>query len=164
MLINFVDFFFHRLQIRVPKIICSKSLIWRNCNRNSRLVNFPCECVFPWKRPIISLNYFECVFQEFWPQTKKQILYRTYVLQNSHFSTKLPLAACGTFLFSKFVCTWLLILHAKIQSLKESGVVAIKSFSIELIEVIVHKCSKKRCFRNIGGTYNKTPTVKYNLR
>ena len=39
-----------------------------------------------------------------------------------------------------------------------------KSFSIELIEVIVHKCSKKRCFRNIGGTYKKTPAAKYNFR
>ena len=38
------------------------------------------------------------------------------------------------------------------------------SFSIELKEVIVHKCSKKRRFRNIVGTYNKTPTPKYNFR
>ena len=30
-----------------------------------------------------------------------------------------------------------------------------ESFSIELIEVIVHKFSKNRCFRNIGRTYNK---------
>ena len=30
-----------------------------------------------------------------------------------------------------------------------------ESFSIELIEVIAHKCSKKRCFRNIGETYKK---------
>ena len=65
------------------------------------------------------MNYFERVFQEFWPQIKKQILYRTYVLQNSHY-TKLLQAACGTFLFSIFVCIWLLILHARIQSLKES--------------------------------------------
>ena len=33
------------------------------------------------------------------------------------------------------------------QRLKESGVVAMESFSIELIEVIVHKCSEKRCFQ-----------------
>ena len=39
-----------------------------------------------------------------------------------------------------------------------------ESFSIELTEVIVHKCSKKRCFKNIGGTYKKTPTLKYNVR
>ena len=48
---------------------------------------------FPWKRPIISMNYFERVLQEFWPQIKKHILCRTYVLQSSHFWTKLPLAA-----------------------------------------------------------------------
>ena len=92
------------------------------------------------------------------------ILYRTYALQNSDFWTKLPLSVCGTFLFSKFVCTWLLIVHGRIKSLKESGVVARESFSIELIKVIVHKFSKKRYFRNIGGTYKKTPTAKYNLR
>ena len=59
------------------------------------------------------------------------------------FEQKLPLAACRTFLFSKFVCTSLLILHARIQSFKESGVVAMESFSFEYIEAIVRKCSKK---------------------
>ena len=39
------------------------------------------------------------------------------------------------------------------QSLKESQVVAMESFSIELKETIVHKCSKKGRFRNIGRTY-----------
>ena len=86
------------------------------------------------------------------------------VWQNCHFWPKLSLAGCGTFLFSKFVCIWLLILQARIQFLKESRVVAMESCSIQLIEVIVHNCSKKRCFRNIGGTYKKTPTAKYNFR
>ena len=96
------------------------------------------------------MNYFEHVLQAFWRQINKQILCITYVLHNSHFLSKLPLAACGTFLLSKFVCTRSLILHARIQSLKESGVVATEYFSIELLEVTVHKCSKKRCFGNIG--------------
>ena len=39
-----------------------------------------------------------------------------------------------------------------------------ESFSIELIEAIVHNCSKKRCFQNIRETYKKTPTAKYNFR
>ena len=69
-----------------------------------------------------------------------------------------------TFLFSKFVCIWLLILDARIQSLKESWVVAMESFSIEHIEAILRKCSKERYFRNIGGTCKKTPTPKYNIR
>ena len=51
-----------------------------------------------------------------------------------------------------------------IQSLKGFGLVTMESFLIELIEVIVHKCSKTRYFRNIGGTYKKTPTMKYNFR
>ena len=131
-------------------------------------VNFPWERPTPWRynisMPILSMNYFRRVFQEFWPQIKRQILCRTYVLQNSHFWTKLPMVACGTFLFSKFVFISFLILHARTQFLKESRVVAMESFSIELIEAIVHKCSKKRCFRNTGGTYKKTPTVKYNFR
>ena len=38
------------------------------------------------------------------------------------------------------------------QSLKESQVVAMESFSIELKEALAHKCSKKRCFKNIRGT------------
>ena len=86
------------------------------------------------------------------------MLCRSYVYHNSHFWTKLPLAANGTFLFSKFVCTWLLILHVRMQYWKTSRVTAMESFSIELIEAIVQKCSKKRCFRNIGGTYKKTHT------
>ena len=40
--------------------------------------------------------------------------------------------------------TAVLVLHARIQSLKESQVVTIESFSIELKETIVHKCSKKK--------------------
>ena len=123
---------------------------------------------FPWKRPIISMNYFKQDFQKFWPPIiniwrnkyfTEHMSYRTVIFeQNYHW-----LAACGIFLFSKIVYTWLLILHARIQSLKESGVVAMESFSIELIEVIVHKCSKKRGFWNIRGTYKKTTTAKYNF-
>ena len=39
-----------------------------------------------------------------------------------------------------------------------------ESLSTELIEVIEHKCSKKRYFRNTGETYKKTPTAKHNFR
>ena len=67
------------------------------------------------------------------------------------------MAAWGTFLFSKFVCTRLLILHARIQSLKEFGVVAMESFSIQLIEFIVHKCSKKGVFKILEELRRKHP-------
>ena len=50
------------------------------------------------------------------------------------------------------------------QFLKESLVVAMKSFSIELIEVTVQKCFEKWSFQNIGRTYKKTLTPKYNFR
>ena len=45
----------------------------------------------------------------------------------------------------------ILILYARIQSLKKSRVVAIESFSIEVKNTIVHKCSEKRCYRNNGA-------------
>ena len=162
-MINFVYFSltsykWEFLKISVQKIWCKGTVI----KINSRSINFSCEYEFSLKKTYT--NYFERVFQEFWPQIKKHILCRTYVLQNSHFWTKLLLAHCGTFLFSKFVCISLLILHARIEFLEESRVVAIESFSIELIEVIVHRCSKKRCFRNIEETYKETPTAKCNFR
>ena len=59
--------------------------------------------------------------------------------------------------FAKSVCTWLLILHARIQSLKESGVVTMESFSIELIDVIVHKRSKKGVFEILEELIRKHP-------
>ena len=109
---------------------------------------------FPWKSPIkkfifsnaaglqspnlLIMNYFEGVFQEFWPHIMEEILYRTYILQNSHFWAREPLATCGTFPFFNFVSIWLPILHARIQSLKESRVVTMESISIEHIELISH--------------------------
>ena len=51
----------------------------------------------------------------------------------------------------------MLILHARIKSLKKSGVVAMESFSIELIEVIIHKCSKKRFFEILEELIRKHP-------
>ena len=50
------------------------------------------------------------------------------------------------YLFSKLVCIWFLILYARIQFLKESKVIAMESFSIELKETIVPKCFKKGIF------------------
>ena len=47
---KFYRIFFHQLQVRILKNIYSKNLIYRNCNRNSRSVNFPCECGFPLKK------------------------------------------------------------------------------------------------------------------
>ena len=63
----------------------------------------------------------------------------------------------ATFLFSKFVCIWLLMLHATMQSLKRSWVVAMESFTIELIEAIVHKCSKKGVFKILEEITRKHP-------
>ena len=57
-----------------------------------------------------------------------------------------------------------LILHPRVQYLKELRVVVMESFSSELKEAMVHKSSEKRCFQNIGGTYKKTPTLKYKFR
>ena len=62
----------------------------------SNFNNFPCEWEFSLKKGNTKINHFEHVFQEFLPQLKKQILCRTSVLQNNHY-TKLPLAVCATF-------------------------------------------------------------------
>ena len=97
-----------------------------------------------WKRPILSMNYFERALQELWPQIKEQILYRIYFLQNSHYLRKITtdcfsfLKVC-MYLISNFTCKG-------IQSLNECRVVAIESLSIELEETIVHKCFKKSVF------------------
>ena len=69
--------------------------------------------------------------------------YRTTVFEQNYHR---PLVE----LFFLEVC--MLISHARIQSLKESRVVAIESFSNELKQNM-HKCCKTRSFRNIGGTY-----------
>ena len=113
---------------------------------------------FPWKGPVISMNYFERVFQEFLSQIKKHLLHRIHVLQNSHFWTKLPLAACWTFFFSKLVCTLLLIFHGMIQSLKESFFQIFQfGFSIFNVEFtffswlqVFPKCS---CISNFLGNH-----------
>ena len=53
---------------------------------------------FPWKRPIISMNYFERVSQELWPQIKKHVLYITHVLQQS-FLNKITIGCLLNFAF-----------------------------------------------------------------
>ena len=52
---------------------------------------------------------------------------------------------------------YIIVLPAMIQSLKESVVVAMESFSIELIEVIVHKCSEKGVFEILEELMKKHP-------
>ena len=91
----------------------------------------------------------------------EQILYRTYVIQNSHFWAKLSLSACETFLSLNLVCIWCPIFNARVQSFKESRTVTMESFSTELIEAITHRCSIKSCSQNIEGTYNRTSVPKY---
>ena len=110
---------------------------------------------------MLQVFYFEGVFQEFWLQIVEQILYRTYVIQNSHFWAKLSLSACGTFLSLNLVCIWCPIFNARVQSFKESRAVTMESFSTELIEAITHRCSIKSCSQNIEGTYNRTSVPKY---
>ena len=110
---------------------------------------------------MLQVFYFEGVFQEFWLQIVEQILYRTYVIQNSHFWAKLSLSACGTFLSLNLVCIWCPIFNARVQSFKESRTVTMESFSTELIEAITHRCSIKSCSQNIEGTYNRTSVPKY---
>ena len=110
-LISFVDLFISNQKQEFWKTSVRKKI----CNRNSRSVNFPCECEFSLRKT----------------NTKYELLRTCF--SRTLATDKLPLTnAFGTFLFSKFVCIWFLLLRARIQSLKESRVVAIESFSIEL--------------------------------
>ena len=77
---------------------------------------------------------------------------------------KLILTACRTFIFLKFVCIWSLILHAKTQSLKESRAVAMESFSIALIEAIVHKYSRKKVFSKYWKNLQETTHTEIKLQ
>ena len=64
---RFCRFFLHQLHIGVLKNICSK--IWCKGIVIEITVQyiFHVNESFPWKKPIISMNYFKRVFQEFWP-------------------------------------------------------------------------------------------------
>ena len=80
------------------------------------------------------MNYIERVFQEILATDKEINIVQNILLVELFFSRSL------------YAFDFFLILHSRIQSLKESRVVAIVSFSIELKETIVHKCSKKGAF------------------
>ena len=117
---------------------------------------------FPWKRPIKE-SIFGKVAEGFWQQNIEQT-YRTYVLTQD-FWAMVPLAAVGTFHSLNFLWIWFQILHAMIQSLKESWIVTMELiFSIELVEAITCKCSKKSGSENTGGTYKKTLISKCECR
>ena len=78
--------------------------------------------------------------------------YRTVIFEQNYHWLLVEL-----FFFSKFVWIWLLILHARIQALKESRVVAMESFLIELIKAIEHKCSKQGVFEILDEFTKKYP-------
>ena len=94
------------------------------------------------------MTYFERALQEFWQQIIKQ-----NIAQNTSFTEQPCLDHNYHWLLaSKLLCIWFLILHARIQSLKESQEVPEELFSSELIETIV------------GVTYKKTTAAKDNFR
>ena len=90
------------------------------------------------------MNYFQHV-QELWPQIMEQILYRTCLIEQP-FLSKITTGCLRNFSFLEvymylnFNCT------CKDTNFKRSRVVALKPFSFELKETIVHKCSKKNIF------------------
>ena len=58
-------------------------------------VNFPC------KRPILSMNYFEHVFQEVWTQLRN-IYCREHMSYRQSFLNKITAGCSWNFFFSKF--------------------------------------------------------------
>ena len=62
---------------------------------------------------LLRMNYFEGIFQEFWPQIRAYVSLR--FLKNSRFWGKLPLAAGENFLFLNLRSIWSPVLHARIH-------------------------------------------------
>ena len=56
-----------------------------NCNRNSRSVNFPCEYGSSLKKTYTNYELLRTGFLRVLATDKEKILYRAYVLQDSHF-------------------------------------------------------------------------------
>ena len=88
---------------------------------------------FSWKRPIISMNYFERIFQKFWPQIKKQILYRTCLTKQS-FLNKITTGWLWNLSFLEF-CMHLIANFTCKDTMKESGIVIVESFSCGLLRL-----------------------------
>ena len=114
MLINFVDFSVLRQKWGFWKISVWK--IWK-----SRLVNFSCECEFSLKRPILSMNYFECVFSRTLAINKGTNIVQKICLTEQPFLSKITTDCLRNFLFSKCVCIWFQILRKDTSLEKNSN-------------------------------------------
>ena len=103
-----------------------------------------CECEFSLKNKNNTKNeLLRTCFSWALAADKGTNIVQNICLTEEPFWAKLPLSVCGTFLSSKLACIWFLILHARIQYLKESQLVATEYFSIKIKETIMHKFSKK---------------------
>ena len=88
-MINFVDFSF----------TSSKTLIQRNCNRNSRLVNFPCECEFSLKKTYNKCELFRTCFLRILATDKETHIVQNICLTEQSFLNKITTGCLLNFSF-----------------------------------------------------------------
>ena len=104
---KFCWFFFHQLQIGVLKNICSKVFVWRNCNRNSRSVNFPCECEFSLKKTCNKYELLQTGFSRILATDKKSNIVQNICLTNQSYLSKITTGCLQNFSFLE-VCMYLI--------------------------------------------------------
>ena len=104
---KFCWFFFHQLQIGVLKNICSKVFVWRNCNRNSRSVNFPCECEFSLKKTYNKYELLQTGFSKILATDKETNIVQNICLTEQSFLNKITTGCLLNFSFLE-VCMHLI--------------------------------------------------------
>ena len=104
---KFCWFFFHQLQIGVLKNICSIVFVWRNCNRNSRSVNFPCECEFSLKKTCNKYELLQTGFSRILATDKKSNIVQNICLTNQSYLSKITTGCLQNFSFLE-VCMHLI--------------------------------------------------------
>ena len=104
---KFCWFFFHQLQIGVLKNICSKVFVWRNCNRNSRSVNFPCECEFSLKKTYNKYELLQTGFSKILATDKETNIVQNICLTEQSFLNKITTGCLWNFSFLE-VCMHLI--------------------------------------------------------
>ena len=91
--------FFHQLQVGVLKNICSKNLIYRNCKRNSRSVNFPCECEFSLKKTYNKYELLRTCFSRILATDKETHIVQNICLMERSFLNKITTGCLLNFSF-----------------------------------------------------------------
>ena len=96
---KFCWFFFDQLQIGVFKNICSKNLMQRNCNKNIRSVNFPCESKFSMKKTYTKYELLQRCFSRILATDKETNIVQNICLTEQSFLNKITTGCLWNFFF-----------------------------------------------------------------